>query len=171
MSQLDQIQIAFVAGEDRLLLRVSTQNKEEFRCWLTRRFVKAIRPALAQALAAQPRIQTQVDPLAKLELLRFEHEVARQSSDFATPYKGLNRALPLGEAPVLLTRGQLRPQDGGGMILTLAPDLGGGIDLALNPTLLHSFLALLDQTLLGTDWDLGTSVPSSDAVPTSTSIN
>ncbi len=171
MSQLDQIQISFVAGEDRLLLRVSTQNQEEFRCWLTRRFVKAIRPALAQALAAQPRIQTQTDPLAKQELLRFEHEVARQSSDFATPYKGLSRALPLGEAPVLLTRGQIRPQEGGGVTLTLAPDQGGGIDLALNPTLLHSFLALLDQTLLGSDWELGSSVPGSGSTLASTSIN
>lgn len=171
MSQLDQIQISFVAGEDRLLLRVSTQNKEEFRCWLTRRFVKAIRPALAQALAAQPRIQTQADPFAKQELLRFEHEAARHSSDFATPYKGLNRALPLGAAPVLLTRGQLRPQDGGGITLSLAPDHGGGIDLALNPSLLHSFLALLDQTLQGTDWELGASVPSADALPASTAIN
>lgn len=171
MSQFDQIQISFVAGEDRLLLRVSTQNQEEFRCWLTRRFVKAIRPALAQALAAQPRIQTQTDPLAKQELLRFEHEVARQSSDFATPYRGLSRALPLGEAPVLLTRGQIRPQEGGGVPLTLAPDQGGGIDLALNPTLLHSFLALLDQTLLGSDWELGSSVPGSGSMLAPTSIN
>lgn len=159
MSQLDQIQISFVAGDDRLLLRVSTQSGEEYRCWLTRRFVKAIRPSLEQALAAHPRIQSQVDPVAKQALLRFEHEAARHNSDFATPYKDGARALPLGAAPVLLTRGQLRPQNDGGMTLSLAPDQGGGIDLALNPSLLHSFVALLDEALKATDWDLASSLP------------
>ncbi len=171
MPQLDQIQISFVAGEDRLLLRVSTQNQEEFRCWLTRRFVKAIRPALEQALAAHPRIQSQSDPLAKQELLRFEHEVARQNSDFATPYRGVTRALPLGEAPVLLTRGHLRPQNDGGITLILAPEHGGGIDLAFNPTLLHSFMALLDQTLQTTGWDLAASLPVIETKPTTSTIN
>lgn len=171
MSQLDQIQITFVAGEDRMLLRVSTQDRAEFRCWLTRRFVKAIRPGLQQALAAHPRIQHQVDPLARQELLRFEHEVARQNSDFATPYKDGARALPLGAAPVLLTRGQLRPQDGGGITLCLAPEQGGGIDLALNPTLLHSFVALLDQALLATDWDLAPGLPPVEATPRSATLN
>jgi hypothetical protein len=171
MSQLDQIQISFVAGEDRLLLKVSTQNQEEFRCWLTRRFVKAIRPALEQALAAHPRIKNQPDPLAKQELLRFEHEVARHNSDFATPYRGVGRALPLGATPVLLTRGQLRPQNDGGVILTLAPDNGGGIDLAFNPTLLHSFMVLLDQTLLATDWDLAAGLPAVESTPATSSIN
>ena len=126
---------------------------------------------MASALATQPRIQTQIDPLAKQELLRFEHEAARQNSDFATPYKGVSRALPLGAAPVLLTRAQIRPQEGGGITLTLAPEQGGGIDLALNPTLLHSFLALLDQTLLGSDWEQGASVPGGDSLLASTSIN
>lgn len=171
MSQLDQIQISFVAGEDRLLLRVSTQNQEEFRCWLTRRFVKAIRPALAQAMAANPRIQNQADPLAKQELLRFEHEVARHTSDFATPYKGVARALPLGAAPVLLTRGQLKPQSGGDITLTLAPDQGGGIDLALNPTLLHSLVVLLDQTLQATDWNLAPGIAAAELTSASGTIN
>ena len=171
MSQLDQIQITFVAGEDRLLLRVSTTSNEEFRCWLTRRFVKAIRPALEQALSAQPRIQTQVNALAKQEFLRFEHEVAVQSSDFKTPYKGQTRALPLGDAPALLTRCQVRSQDAGGIILVLAPEQGGGIDLALNPTLLHSFMALLDQTLQASDWDLSVSAPAVEAKPISASLN
>jgi len=171
MSQLDQIQISFVAVEDRLLLRVSTRNQEEFRCWLTRRFVKAIMPALEQALAAHPRIQSQPDPLAKQALLDFEHEAARQNSDFATPYKGGGRALPLGEAPVLLTRGQFRPQADGGITLTLAPEHGGGIDLALNPTLLHSFVALIEQTVQATDWDLKAGVPKADLRSASSTIN
>lgn len=159
MARLDQIQILFATGDDRLLLRVSTHDGQEFRFWLTRRFVKAIRPGLARAMDAHPRIQQQADPLAKQELLRFEHEVARQKSDFATPFKDASRSLPLGAEPVLLTRGQLRPQGNGGITLALAPNRGSGIDLALNPTLLHSFVALLDNALQATDWDLSPSLP------------
>ncbi len=97
--------------------------------------------------------------------------MARQKSDFATPFKDASRALPLGSEPVLLTRGQLRPQGDGGITLALAPEKGGGIDLALNPTLLHSFVALLDQALEATDWDLAPSLPPVTAPSRATTLN
>ena len=162
MSQLDQIQITFVAAEDRLLLRMSTQNDEEFRFWLTRRFVKALRPKLGQTLSQQPRIQVQSNTEAKRELLNFQHEQAVQASDFKTPYKNEQKSLPLGEQPVMLTRFQLRPQADGRVTLTVGPEQGNGIDLALNPHLVHSLIALLDNALKTAEWNLAESATSAD---------
>jgi hypothetical protein len=154
MAQLDQIQISFVAAEDRLLLRMSTQSGEEFRFWLTRRFVKALRPGLSQTLSHQPRIQVQANTEAKQELLNFQHQQAVQASDFKTPYKNELKSLPLGEQPVTLTRFQVRPQPEGRVILTVGPEQGNGIDLALNPHLVHSLIALLNNALDRADWGL-----------------
>lgn len=168
MSRLDQIQLSFVAGEDRLLLRVSTTSGEEFRCWLTRRFVKALRPALDQALAAGPRIRAQPDPAVREALLRFEQEKAVASSNFDTPFRETERAMPLGAQPVVLTRGQVRPRPDGGVLLALAPEQGEGLDLALAPELLQSFLALLERTLGASDWDLARSAAA--AMPASATV-
>ena len=40
--QLFQINVSYVPGEDRLLLRVSTTGGDEYRVWLTRRFVSLL---------------------------------------------------------------------------------------------------------------------------------
>jgi hypothetical protein len=171
MSQLDQIQVSFAAAEDRLLLRISTQGNEEFRFWLTRRFVRALRPALTQSLAARPRIQTQADPLAKQELLRFEHEAALQKADFKTPFKGAERTLPLGPDPRVLTRCQLKPRQDGGVVLVVAPEQGEGVDIALNAQLLHSFVALLEHALASAEWDLAPAAPAPTAPAKPASLN
>ena len=59
MSQIAQVQITFAAAEDRLLMRMTTNAREEFRFWLTRRFVAALRPHLGKSLSSRPRISTQ----------------------------------------------------------------------------------------------------------------
>ena len=71
MAQIQQIQIKFVAIEDRLLLRVSGGGDLEFHFWLTRRFVKLIAPVLKTMMTDTPRIKTQASPVAQRELLAF----------------------------------------------------------------------------------------------------
>lgn len=45
-SALHQITMSFLAEDDRLLMRVSTTDKNEFHFLLTRRFVNILWPAL-----------------------------------------------------------------------------------------------------------------------------
>ena len=165
MSGLDQIQVTYVPGEDRLLLRVSTSSNEEFRFWLTRRYVRLVRPHLEQQLVSQPRISTQANPVAQRELYAFERQQAVQSADFQTPYKQEEKALPLGAEPLLLTRFAMRPTDAGGVSVTLAPEQGQGIDLALTPQLVHSIMALLDNALKTADWALAPASPPAAEPP------
>ncbi len=137
MTQISQIQIKYVAVADRLMLRVSSNDDLEFRFWMTRRFIKLIWPALGEALKQTPRIQTQVSQAAQNELLAFEHNKAVSDSDFTTPYKETSKKLPLGNAPILLVKMQMRRTDDGSTVMSLGPEKGAGIDLALNPGLLH----------------------------------
>ncbi len=50
-NQLHQLTVKYVPTEDRLLLRIGTTAKTEYRLWLTRRFVAALWPSLGGQLA------------------------------------------------------------------------------------------------------------------------
>ena len=149
-------------------MRVATNGDEEFRFWLTRRFVKALRPHLGQALTTQPQIQTQANPDARRELLKFEHEQAVRAADFNTPYQDSSKRLPLGDEPPVLTRFQLRPGTGGTITLALGPEKGQGIDLALNAKLIHSILALMDAAIKAAEWDLPAAEAAANGAPADT---
>ena len=55
MGQLHQMQIVFVPEQDRLLFRLNTtgRQQQEFRFWLTRRYVRILWKALLNMLKAQ----------------------------------------------------------------------------------------------------------------------
>lgn len=173
MAQIDQIQIKFVAVEDRLMLRVSSNDNLEFRFWMTRRFVKLIWPALGKALKETPRIQTQASPTAKKELLAFEHQKAVSDSDFRTPYKETPKDLPLGDQPLLLAKMQIRRNEDGSTIMSLGPEEGAGIDLALNTGLLHSLAELISNGARIAEWELPSPVEqeATPATPDNVTVN
>lgn len=154
MAQISQIQIKYIAAEDRLLLRVSSSDDREFRFWMTRRFIKMIWPALGNALKQSSRIQTQSSPAAKRELLAFEHHQAVSDSDFTTPYRDTPKTLPLGNAPIVLAKMQLRRKDDGSTVMSLGPERGTGIDLALDTAVLHSLTELISNGARIAGWDL-----------------
>ncbi len=173
MAKIQQIQIKFVAVEDRLLLRVSSSDQVECRFWMTRRFVNLIWPALQQALADTPRIQTQVSAEVKKELLAFEHKKAVRDSDFNTPYKESPKSLPLGEQPILLAKMQLRKSESGEIVMALAPEQGPGIDLALTASLLHSLTELISNASHIAEWALSTPIEESSltSMPDDATVN
>ena len=154
MANIEQIQIKFVAVEDRLLLRVSSSDALEFRFWMTRRFVNLMWPALHKALAETPRIKAQTSLEAKKELLLFEHNKAVSDSDFKTPFKETPKTMPLGDQPILLAKMHLRRNDAGATVMALGPEHGAGIDLALTPGLLHSLIELIGNAARIAEWNL-----------------
>lgn len=173
MAQINQIQIKFIAVEDRLLLRVSSGDDLEFRFWMTRRFVKLIWPALGKVLKETPRIQTQASPAAKKELLAFEHQKAVSDSDFKTPYKETSKTLPLGSKPILLAKMQIHRNGDGSTIMSLGPEEGAGIDLSLDTGLLHSLVELINNGAKIAEWDLASPLEdrSATATPDNVTVN
>ncbi|MGH8598977.1 MAG: hypothetical protein ACREXT_20205 [Gammaproteobacteria bacterium] len=167
MTAIDQIQIKYHAAADRLLLRISTTGATEFRFWLTRRFVKSAWPILIESLARTPHMTVAASPLARRELLAFEHERATTGADFSIPFRDSNPQLPMGPEPVVVVKLKIRPAtDVRGCIIALIPELGRGIELTLTENLLHSFCALLARVLATTDWGIECSLraPSSRSI-------
>ena len=154
MTQLHQIRLQYDAQEDRRLLRISTQARQEFRFWLTRRFVKLLWPVLMRLLESHEQVRSQSDSHAKKAVLSFQHQSALDQSDFSTAYREQGLQRPLGEAPVLLAKIQVKSGSGGNQILCLHPLEGQGVELALTQVLLHSLCKLVADTVRTARWDL-----------------
>ncbi len=162
---IHQLQVAFDAAEDRLLLRVTTTAQEEFRVFLTRRFVKGLWPLLVNTIASKVAVKAPVAE-ARREVMAFEHEKALSETDFKTPFqeppKEAPRRMPLGNAPYLATQGQVRLVDGV-FKLALNPAQGQGIEIGLDDRLMHSMCRLIEQAARNAEWDLPQFAPVQSA--------
>jgi hypothetical protein len=157
--RLHQIQFRYVPQEDRILLRIKTTERSEFRFWLTRRYVKLLWPVVVKMLESDQRVQLQPTAEAKSAVLSFQHEKAIRKSDFSTQYREDAAELPLGESPVVLAKIQIKKAGSSGDLLCVHPESGKGIELAMNETLLHSFSKLLTDAIKVSEWDFEPRLP------------
>ena len=165
MGQLHQIRLQYDAQQDRGLLLVSTQARSEYRFWLTRRYVKLLWPVLTKLVESDEQVQRQTDQQAKKAVVSFQQEKALDESDFSTAYEKQGLSQPLGAAPVLLAKIQVKQTENGARLLCMHPLNGQGIELAMNAVLLHSLCKLVRDTVQVAGWDLelGPSQPTADA--------
>ncbi|MEM7405800.1 MAG: hypothetical protein AAF458_10945 [Pseudomonadota bacterium] len=171
MARLSQIQLTFVPADDRLLLRISTDEKAELRFWLTRRFVRLLLPVLAGMSLHAATSATVQSAEARAAIADFQRDHALANADFETQFQDDATIFPLGENPVLLERIQTRSNDVGAPVLCLHPANGSGIDLALETQLLHSFKSLLSDAIGKADWNLDTSALHPVATSTPSVLN
>ena len=168
MSQLKQIQIAYSPIEDRLLLRINTADKEEYRFWITRRYLKIFWQAISGILVENLQVRTQASMMAKQAVLSFQHEKAVSEADFSKNFDEGARALPLGTAPVLLARIQARLSPDGNRIIGMHPESAQGVELAVNDEILHGISRLISDAATKAGWDMeflkktGTAIMTAD---------
>ena len=164
---IHQLQVAFDAVEDRLLFRLTTTAQEEFRIFLTRRFVRALWPMLVKAIESKIAVKAPAAE-ARREVLAFEHEKAVRETDFKTPFREpaaeAPRQFPLGAAPYLAVKGNVR-LEGGAFKLALNPAEGQGIEIGLDDRLMHSLCRLIEQAACSAEWDLPYFAPPAPAAP------
>ena len=94
---------------------------------------------------------------ARRQVLAFEHEKAVRETDFKTPFREpaaeTPRQFPLGAAPCLAVKGNVR-LEGGGFKLALNPAEGQGIEIGLDDRLMHSLCRLIEQAARSAEWNL-----------------
>ena len=164
MATITQMQVRFEPGEDRLMFRVRSDDGSELRFWLTRRYLRLAWPLLRERLDDAP-LALGGSVEARREIASFEHESALESADFDTPFEHEATALPLGDAPVLLTRFSLRDRGEAGVVVSLHPARGHGIELALSRPLLHSFCKLVSDAARAAEWELASMLPDPRTPP------
>jgi len=158
--RLHQLKLDFIPEQDRLLLRVSTDNQLEVRLWLTRRALRLLWPLLVQLLRSSSEVALQINPDARDALVGMQHERALRQANFADAFDEAPRGMPLGAEPILVARIHTNKDEGGNQVLGLLPQQGQGIHLTLDDTLLHSLCKLLQDAVAKADWDIALELPT-----------
>ncbi|MEA1889884.1 MAG: hypothetical protein U9N50_08920 [Pseudomonadota bacterium] len=165
MSRINQIQIRYTPVEDRIVLRLNTEDSSEFRFWITRRFAKILSASLMNLLSSSEEIQEYQEEEVQKAVISFQHQEALAQADFARTFQAQPDNLPLGDEPVLLSKLTVRKTADGNPLLCLYPEEGKGIDLALQQQLLHSISKLFADALQESDWGIDFSLIENNAVP------
>ena len=158
--RLHQLKLDFNPEQDRLLLRVSTDNQLEVRLWLTRRALRLLWPLLVQMARSAPEVALQSSPQARDALVGMQHEQALGRANFAKSFEEAPREMPLGAEPILVVHLQASKDDEGNQVLGLLPLQGQGIHLTLDNTLLHSFCKLVQNAAAKSEWNLALELPN-----------
>jgi hypothetical protein len=155
--RLHQINLGYSPEEDRLLLRINTTGKTEYRLWLTRRYVKLLWKMLTKSVDRLPDVQAQAAPETRAAVKSFQREEARQAANYSKKFEDSEAKRPLGEAAVLLTGVRVSP-GGKGTQLTLQAKNGPAINLSLEKKLLYSLCDLLISSTKQAEWNLDLNV-------------
>ena len=149
------MQLQYQPGQDRLVLRINTEDRQEFAFWLTRRLLVMLWPALIKGLASHDDVILQSETGGREAVMAFKHEAAAATADFAKPYRedpAVTR--PLGDRPLLVAKADVRRLDPTRLVLSLRPAEGRGVELALTDELLHTLCRLLAEGVQKTGWDV-----------------
>ena len=186
-TQLHQLTIKYLPTEDRLLLRIGTTEKTEYRMWLTRRFVVALWPSLGGnlaetadlvgALSRKPPEKAQASPGSapassdadppplppvskevKDAVLGMEHQEAVQESNFQQAHEEDNVDLTANTGPMVITGAKVRPWDGKKLVLGLQTQNGMNVSVSLDKKLLHGFCHMIASTVEKAGWGLNLTI-------------
>jgi hypothetical protein len=144
---LQQLNMIYVPEQDRLLLRISTNDASEFRIWLTRRYCSLLMQILVQQIEREGGYQELASRQQTLDQLR--------GGALTQPYApGPNMHYPLGEQGVLGYRINVGKEKSGAVNLQLLPEAGTGMTFTLDKSTLYMLYNVLEQALEQTEWNL-----------------
>ncbi len=156
--QIRQLQIAHDALQDRLILRVATQADEEFRVWLTRRFLRELWPHLAKLLGQESNSMP----------LPGDIEAMPAPANFEQAFRDDKATYPLGSTPLLTSEIKCDTLADGSFHLTFREGRERSFDLGLTHDLLQAFCAMLRAGAEQAQWELAldyAAMPSSPPMP------
>jgi hypothetical protein len=179
-----QLSVTYRPEQDRIMVRVNTQQGEEFRFWMTRRLTLQLWPVLVEL--GQRRLLTAdvslhpgagQDPMlsdqALSMLAQFKKEKMLRDADFKTPYKAPAQ-WPMGQEPLLLTTVEVKSLPNLDCRLSLREELPGsnrtrGFELRLVPELMQGFVHLYEAAIVTSGWRSSdatlTQIPASALTP------
>jgi len=147
-NKLHQINMQYSNTEDRILLRTSTENNDEYLIWLTRRYTKLLVDIFDKEIERRGGTTTLG---AKKETTKLFKEGA-----FEKPYaEETPKNHPLGDKGVLAFGIKTGIDAQGNFTLIIQSESGKGITYNLNDTLIYMFYSLLIQCIERAEWKIG----------------
>lgn len=143
--QLHQINIAYIDKEDRLLMRATTKNGDEYRVWFTRRYAGILMGILNKSINKRGGMTTLGSTPQTSKMLK--------GGALEKPFKPDVRNYPLGEKGMLAFGIKTNVGKDKNLYLQLLPEKGQGMTLNLDNSLLYMFHNLLSQGIARADWN------------------
>jgi hypothetical protein len=166
---LHQMTAEFVPAQDRILFRVNTREKHEYRVWLTRRLVKKLWGVAVKSFEFAPEVAQQTQSRVKSAMLSMKHQQAVQASDFSQKHQADSTPppdMPELEQPLLAVGARIRRHDKG-IEVTLLTAENKAVTLNMNEEMLHALCHILQGAADKAGWDLQLSVGDAAAVQVS----
>ncbi len=147
---IKQLNGTYIAAEDRILLRVSTDAGEEFRFWLTR-------PITGQLLAAIHAVATRTiaekfPPQIAQTVAEFEQQAVQAQTRLDDKFIP-GATFPLGEAPALVVK-LMVAEKADDVSLDLTLPNGNNVNLCVPRHLAQQVGVLLDGIQQNANWGL-----------------
>jgi hypothetical protein len=152
-SPLHQINVTYVPTEDRLLMRVTTREGDEFRIWLTRRYCLLLSGVL----------QKQMEKFGGAPSLASSRETKQMFKQGAMDKSfdaEQGSRYPLGESGILAFSLNAAMNEKSELSVQLLPEKGQGVTLNLNKALLYLFYNVLTQGIGQADWRIADDAPA-----------
>jgi hypothetical protein len=159
-----QIQVTSNSVQDRLVLRVSTPDNEEYRVYFTRRYLRELWPHLTAMLAGH--LASSPAPATHVEM----SETAPPQMSFDQAFREDNPSYPLGMEPLLASEAFLRSDGEGAALLTMAEGRERSFKLKLNAGILQVLCSMLRAAAEKADWNLALDLRSAAATGTGKSL-
>lgn len=161
---LHQIGLSYDPVQDRLVLRISSTDKSEWRLALTRRFVRLLWKALVGVLEKHPDIRDDLMPKVKEAMLAMQHQAAVESADMGRGFDEDNRDLTSNTGPQLVTSAQVTPKGDNHTELHFRTVAGIDLRFVIDKPRLHAFCHLLLKCAVGAEWNLPLSIGDAAAL-------
>jgi len=143
--QLHQINIAYIDKEDRLLMRATTKNGDEYRVWFTRRYAGLLMDIINKGMNERGGMTALGSAPQTTDMIK--------DGALEKPFENNVTNYPLGEKGVLGFGIKTNITDDKILSLQLLPESGQGITLNLNDSLIYMFHNLLSQGIAKADWN------------------
>lgn len=141
--QIRQLQVACDQVQDRLVLRVSSQADEEYRVWLTRRFLREVWPHLVELIGRK------APPIPIVE-----DAAPPEAGSFDQPFSEDNATYPLGSTPLLTSEVKFDSLSDGSFNLTFREGRERSFKLHLTVDMLRTLCAMLHAGAEHAQWNL-----------------
>jgi hypothetical protein len=148
---ISQMQMIYNPEEDRILFRVNSTDKKEFRFWITRRYALLMLKILKDHRESDPDVVIQATPEAKQALQSFKQEKAIGQADFSKKFEEEANELPLGSEVQVAFKLNYGVKDGN-LQLGVQPKEGQGISVVINQDLNVTLTQLLLAAAKKADW-------------------
>ncbi len=151
---ISQIQMVYSPEEDRILFRLNTVDKQEFRFWITRRYAMLLLKVLHDHKLKDPDIATRSTPLEREAVQSFKKEKAISEARFGEKFQEEDNEFPLGKAIRLAYKLTFKMGNDGTLQLGVQPRVGQGINVVLNQEINITMTQLLLTAARKGDWKL-----------------